>query len=518
MAQAILDQLGACRSLMQALQGRPGFAAASSAEGSHFVATLRTVALTTQEMGGIATAIQAAGFAPADENAALDALADASRNSPQPVTKPKRTLGQDYQELTHYLTAEIVDKLRNNSVTELMDHLIKLGLRNPSETTSQVISLLVMHQQDGLQKVLDMTMECKLQMNHALKNVFKTRVKHALPPASYVDILDTDPQAFRLKHPALYGSAFPNSGPVRDPVGQVQMSQLKLCRMRRLRGSEPLQLALGSSSQPLPPSVMQFGQALVGQMQTLAHQVSQLQNLQGASQPPSSSRRALPSLLPPRQAEPALPALLPPRQALPAPPPSVEGAGSSDAALGASSVEGTGDSHAAPAAVSVEGTGGVSAAAPGVVGIGGVAAAAPGGVSAAAPGAATGTTATVSVDDMAKHIQAELEKNKGKSSKPKAKAKGKAKAKAKANAKAKATDKKAGGDSGGSLTTKAPSMPAFAKRAPMYWGTCTIYSDGTKRKWRCIEADNPRRDVKFSWSKDGWSGVVAWCLENGRDE
>ena len=76
MADAILQQLGACKSLLAAMRGHSGYGKASAAESQRAKVLLRMTALNTSDMGKIAGAIKDAGFAAEDEAALIDTLAE----------------------------------------------------------------------------------------------------------------------------------------------------------------------------------------------------------------------------------------------------------------------------------------------------------------------------------------------------------------------------------------------------------------------------------------------------------
>lgn len=265
-----------------ALRGHNSYGKASAAESHRLRILLRTTPLSTCDLGKVAVAIKEAGFTSEDEVALLDALAEGIGVA-QPCSAGPKSSTQDFTELLKYLTPEVLKSLRNGGLTDLMDHLAKLGLRHPSEPTSQIILILVLHETEGLQKALDMAAETKLDFGRTLKAMFKTRAKLLTAPASHVNVLPSVPAKFREQHPVLWAAAFQDAEPSGEPIQEAALAQLRRsCRMRAVKGG-PMQLNLntaGSSSIALPPQLMQFGQQLCGQMAFMQAELSALKGSQ----------------------------------------------------------------------------------------------------------------------------------------------------------------------------------------------------------------------------------------------
>jgi hypothetical protein len=104
---------------------------------------------------------------------------------------------------------------------------------------------------------------------------------------------------------------------------------------------------------------------------------------------------------------------------------------------------------------------------------------------------------------------------------PRAKAKAPAKAKARpapaATAKAvnKMTLKKTA--EVGSKKVVAPKMPSGTGSAePLTYGSCSIYTSGVTKSFRCVEARNRRFDKRFEWKDDkaqAWQRALKWCKD-----
>ena len=485
MAEAILQKLGACKNLLSALSSRPGYGKTSSVEAQRAQALLRVTPLGTEDMGKVAEAIQTAGFAEADAAALLDTLADlAGSGEAEPVLKARRVTkqGQDYSELRHYLVPSVMASLvEQKNVCDLMDHLLRLGLRNPGEPTFQAIAVLVLHATEGFDQTMAMAPAMKLLFVQTMKETFRDRLKLVRSALFNVRALPRDPEKFKRDFPSLYDASFKDSAPMPAPISELEWTLLKRgVRMRKERGAASLELALassGGSSSAMHSNLLQFGQAMAGQMKVLAQEIA---NLKRSSSDPvltflpqASSPQASRLALTVAPAGPDTAEEEPPAPHLPSP--------TASTAVVAG-VAGN-DRNSQPPAEDAK--------------------------------------AVMTVDEVTKEIAAALEKNKG-TTKGKAKAKGKgkvtlqAKEKGKAKAKAKAVLPVAAIARKGWLS-KPPAMPAFKKQGPIYWGSCTIYTDSTKGQWRACEAGNRRKDMKFKWSKEAWQRLLSWCRESGHD-
>ena len=252
MAEAILQKLGACKNLLSALSSRPGYGKTSSVEAQRAQALLRVTPLGTEDMGKVAEAIQTAGFAEADAAAILDTLADlAGSGEAEPVLKARRVTkqGQDYSELRHYLVPSVMASLvEQKNVCDLMDHLLRLGLRNPGEPTFQAIAVLVLHATEGFDQTMAMAPAMKLLFVQTMKEAFRDRLKFVRSALFNVRALPRDPEKFKRDFPSLYDASFKDSAPMPSPINQLDWTFLKRgVRMRKEKGAASLELALASS-------------------------------------------------------------------------------------------------------------------------------------------------------------------------------------------------------------------------------------------------------------------------------
>jgi hypothetical protein len=349
----------------------------------------------------------------------------------------------------------------------------KLGLRHPSEQTSAVMSLAILHSTDGYERVQAMSPETRMQFLKTVKHAFKHRSKRWAAPESYLVTLPATPHEFANQFPSIYTVAFADGGPVASPISATELLSLRATtqmRGARVKPAPTLQLGSPASSSSITPAdLFSFGQGLMMMM----NGQSPPRPLIRLTEPKPKLQLALPMKL---QLG-APPALVPEEKVL------------EQCAEAAKKTEPEADADM-PSDV--------------------------GGVSAAKPSDVDEVSAAIAralEEAAAKEKKAKSPKAKGKS---KAKAANKGVAKAKADAartsvsKAKPIKKK---------DIKSHPMPKLEKVPPIYLGTCTIYTDVGNRKWRACEARNPRHDVGFAWkcgssTKENWQRCVQWCHDN----
>jgi hypothetical protein len=412
MAEAILTRLAACQSLLGALKGRPNFERVSSSERLKVHSLLLQSRLGTEDLAEVATAVGLARFASCDEQVLVDAIGDAatSESVVHAVGTGSRTSQQNFEALVHFLPEGVWSLLKDGSVEAMVEHLIKIGLRNPSEPTFMTMTLSMLFQSEGLGKVIEMSSDGKLVVLKSIKNLFKSKCKLAVQPVQWVQCLPKSPDSFRTQFSALYASAFKSCVAHASPISELGMEQMRVgAKMRKTKGSV---MNLGSLQQPdMPSQMLAFGQGLMSQMALMQSEIAGLRSNPSVSSASGlASRLSLLDKRGPRQ-EPLL--------QLEAP------------AIGALQL-----TSAAPAVPAIEERAGVVA------------------VAADEEQAAVDRQHLVlSVADATAEIRRAIAKRKSEEesaepAQPKAKAKAKGKSKAKAKAKAKAKGKSKGKDSG----------------------------------------------------------------------
>ena len=423
------------------------------------------------DWGSVLLAVTAAGFATEHQDVLVDAVTarmlaiDESEPAP-PAAKISRTSTQNFESWTSFVPQAVWTAVLSGSMDEIFDHLGKLGLRSPSEQTSAVMSLVILHATDGYERAQAMSPETRMQFLKSVKHAFKHRSKRWPAPESYVVTLPETPLGFANQFPSMHTRAFADGAPVASPISEAELLQLRATtqmRGSRVKPAPTLQIGSPSSSNITQADLFSFGQGIMAMMSGQ----SQPEPLLLQFKPKQKLQLTLPMKLLPS----ASPALRP-EEKEPA-----EAAEAAEAALAAEAVE-----------------------------------------SAALPS---------DVDKVSAAIDRALEEAaaKGKKAKsPKAKGKSKAKAASKDAAKAKAKAEAASTSLTKAKPVKAADfkshpMPKLEKIPPIFLGSCTIYTDVGRRLWRAVEASNRRYDVKFPWkcgavTKENWHKCVQWCHDN----
>ena len=493
----MLCQLGASKSILSALRGRPGHGKVSSAERHRLQSSLRMVALGSLDLARIAEGVLGAGFQPDDEAALLDTIAEGAGQAVQaPLAKAGRSSMRNYEQLANYLPETVWSHIKEGHIQDYIDFLMRLGLRNPSEPTSQVMALVVLHQTDGFVRACEMAPHMKLEFVKSIKTMFKVRAKLVVSPVAFAQSLPQMPEDLRKQYPVLYEAAFSAEGPVASRISELELAQLKAgSRMRVVKGGPlvnpySLQSAGGHNSMGLtetsglcfPPSLVQFGQGLLMQMQHIANDVAQLKSgplaasaAAGFQMPRPLMALTLPGARPFPNAAPAVASAAAPATAT-----------APAAAAAAADEAGTAATAADSAALALLDVGMASES----------------------------RVVPMSVEEATRSIMSALQPP----TKDKAKAKNqpRPKGKTKSMAKSKAKGKVEGKAKATAGVPPVPAMPPLRKVDPIHFRTCTIYSDATKKQWRAVESKNRRKDVKFAWKlgKEAWDRCVQWCIDN----
>lgn len=322
MAAAAVQQLAATARILSKLAGRPSFQKVSAAERHRVQVLLQDATLTSEEIATVLDAVGESHLAPEDSALLLDFVAEkmcgeaeagqrsgsgASSSSSGAVAPPASLAGrgamQSWEHMAKYLPDSLWEKLAAGDMTSFLDHLIRMGLRRPSEPTSTTMAIVCIVATEGDGKLTAMSSDDRLRFVQALKLSFKARAKGLPPPAIDCASLPADPTDFKAKFPTLWNSAFESDGPAESRISEATMAMHRCStRMRKTKAVAPMQLQL---QQPSGDAFIQFGQGLLSQMQNLASAVSQIQkpqlpNLKLMNQagmlPEMQTRRHLPQL------------------------------------------------------------------------------------------------------------------------------------------------------------------------------------------------------------------------------
>ena len=123
--------------------------------------------------------VRKCGFEADTEEKLLEAVVEKMTDDlpAQPPAKAGRTSTQNFESWPMYLTDDVWAAVQKGDADILFDHLGRLGLRNPSETTSASLAVGMLLHADGYEKALAMHQEGRFQFVKTTKHSFKHRSK-----------------------------------------------------------------------------------------------------------------------------------------------------------------------------------------------------------------------------------------------------------------------------------------------------------------------------------------------------
>ena len=157
---------------------------------------------------------------------------------------------QQFSSLEHFLPPSLVEYLSSaepnlrSKFQRLSEFLLRLGLRAPSEATTQHIMsvALCVCQHDVVSP--SQRLGCLVDF----KSVFKASAKYAGPVCDQIVQYPGTPNAFRADFPATYEAAYKNEGPGPSPVPADALREMRTSiPMRRSRSSLVLPGSANSS-------------------------------------------------------------------------------------------------------------------------------------------------------------------------------------------------------------------------------------------------------------------------------
>ena len=228
---AMLQRLQATGSMLAALQGRPGFDKVAQKEATKFKDLLLKAEEGEEDWPGICDLVRKVGFEAADADALLDIVVmKMSSGDSLPKLgegKVSRTTTQKFESCMSFLTAAVWDKIAEGHTTELFEHLCKLGLRSPSETTSATMAMAVLHITDGAEAAMAMQPCVRTKFIKTIKYSFKALAKKQPKVEAYIALLPPTVEQFRILWPAVYDIAFKDAPPVASRVLPIALDGLK---------------------------------------------------------------------------------------------------------------------------------------------------------------------------------------------------------------------------------------------------------------------------------------------------
>jgi len=292
MAEEIVQTLDTVAKFLAKFQGAALFTPLSHGqreEVARKISDLRVIDASTAIR--LTEAIEKVPWATTDHDYLLEMIAHKSLGNTATTAHGSNGKPQDYQEVTVYIPEQVWKQLAeapNVGMEELLDHLVKLGLRHPNEMTVQKITSLFLISSEGRAKSLQMNASMKNAILKSIKG--KLRKKSAMNPAlSYIAELPKSVVSFKEKWPEMYAGAFPVEGPGQCPYAAAEMleiqQQIPMRQCKRNVAAQPMQL--GTATDDMPPAMVQFGCQMLMQMKQM--QENQMAMSRLLTQTPGSS-------------------------------------------------------------------------------------------------------------------------------------------------------------------------------------------------------------------------------------
>ena len=195
--------------------------------------------LTMAELSDVATAVRVSDFAEEDQLGIFKAMATTKACNPKDATAQVKM--QDFESVLHFLPEKVWDADGTQEFALLlMDFVLKLGLRNPTAPTIQLLALTCLVGTEGMERTMGMSPEARLATSKSWKKWLKRMVKTVGEPTVWLTKLHLTPEALKAEHPVLYASVYDSSPPGVMKINKVAFELLRShTRMRSEKGSAP---------------------------------------------------------------------------------------------------------------------------------------------------------------------------------------------------------------------------------------------------------------------------------------
>jgi hypothetical protein len=253
--RALNARVGACRLLLdQHEQGSAIYTALSSLQSAAICEMIAVTVMTADIRSEVGSrVVQVKWGSPNDCTAILTALA-AGNASLVPAGK-RRRLQQDFCNIVHYGTAMLWEQMASevpssSKLTLLLDLLISLGCRCPSEHSVKLLCSLWLMVSEPAEQLLQMTLDQKKVMLCHVKHTFEGVRKASVDPPQWITALPL-PLIFLRDYEGMYHAAFSGGQvPVQAKIDLKALTMLDLSYSCRggARSVVPMMGGMPSSS------------------------------------------------------------------------------------------------------------------------------------------------------------------------------------------------------------------------------------------------------------------------------
>ena len=245
-ARKILDRLVAAGKLLE--EPSPRHAQTSQEQADCILAMLEGVPLRASASIELADAVGGVKWANGDRRRLLDAITSRAVDGGR-----SRAPLQNYETVPTFLTDSIWEGLQSSADMHakgrlIVDHAISLGLRNPTEGTSAVLTAVLLIAHDGPMKARSLERWFTRDIFLFIKKLIKQRVR--APPLEIIVELPATPQQLQHLYPETFDAIFASSSAVPCSLSLADLAAVKSGIMLRDRARTQTELALPGSQQP----------------------------------------------------------------------------------------------------------------------------------------------------------------------------------------------------------------------------------------------------------------------------
>ena len=211
--ESIRDRIASAARIVKTVNNESQRSKMIGKQADLIVGAVTKISLRASDVAELSEMVTAARFGEEVETMILDAILAAPDADEEDGSKH-----QDYTSLCNYLTQSVWNDCGQDP-DALNDHVIGLGLRDPSEPTIQMMIYVCSYQQNGRRELQTMSVDVGHAAFLAMKRSFLGRVKHAEPllepPCKKLPEM---PETFCEARPMTYQSAFGEDVPIENII------------------------------------------------------------------------------------------------------------------------------------------------------------------------------------------------------------------------------------------------------------------------------------------------------------
>ena len=239
MAEAVAQRLAAVAQLLKSVHKLPCFMEVSAHQAQAVAAAITGKTFQIDDANRLVEQAQQIPWA-FGEHAAMVVGALAVREGPQSANAVLvRRRPQDFEAFTNYVTSSLWASMQEEkpwAMENLCSHLRALGLRNPTETTVQKATGILMLATEGPVNTLNMPPQTLHEILKATKKMVRLKaVQQESVDVQFVQVLPCSPDQFRASWPSVHEAVFKAEGPVSCPFSAGEL--LQVCHAIPMRSS-----------------------------------------------------------------------------------------------------------------------------------------------------------------------------------------------------------------------------------------------------------------------------------------